>query len=913
MRHPARTAPAWALALVLATAVPAAARQGSAAAPRLRAPGAGVPAAGPGAAAGAPAAAQAGAVTAAPGPAAARAGAVAAARSGAGRRGAFVPGRVLVGFRAGTGRTARRSAAAAVAGRPLAVHGRTEVLTLDRGADVRAVARRLAARPGVAFAEPDWIRYPDACDPGVCWQLGADPGVDATAAHTAGHTGSGRTVAVIDTGVADLDDLHVGGSSGQPDRVVSRRFCSPELDTDTHCRDATSSVSFSHGTEVASLIAAADDANGITGVAPEASVRSWRVDSGGGIPVSAEVAALDEVADPVYNVDVVNLSLGGPEWSDYEQTAVEGVLAAGISVVAAAGNDGSYIPSYPAAYHGVVSAGATDSDGQVAFFSSYGKVDVVAPGVCVAVARRLGSTDQSQRSDCPADPSSDVHYDSGTSFASPLVAGTMALAATGSPVRARLAAEATARADPPVGAADVKPWAHGLVDAAAFVDAHTSGATLLALDTTGDPGTGDGQLPHPTTTFGAAAFKADGTLATSPGNAVFGGAAIDSTVAFPAPDGHGVSAVAVGSDSLDAGTRQATVTIEGTGTTATATARALRDDDQAPGVPLSGTATPDDPWRRVDGVQGGLDLDPTDDDIDDVYGIVLGAGDTLDATVTRTAGDQVAPILYEPDTTDVLGQYDHILACGGGLAFGCPTVGLHYTAPARGTYLLDVYAAAGDTDGDYRLTWTVANHAGLPITVSVAACSPNGDGVQDRCAWNAGAVTGFTVTSFVTKGSTGVLHLAGAGARSWGGHDDGLVVQPDGAYWVRILYLQAGGRSLLRAFPLTLDRVPPRIADPAAKPSPFEPQPHDGDRDTTTFALTSSEAGRLEVVVYRYASTTVVRRLVSGRQAAGRQRLTWNGRSSSGAWLRGRYSYTIEAIDAAGNGARTHRHQISIV
>ena len=206
----------------------------------------------------------------------------------------------------------------------------------------------------------------------------------------------------------------------------------------------------------------------------------------------------------------------------------------------------------------------------------------------------------------------------------------------------------------------------------------------------------------------------------------------------------------------------------------------------------------------------------------------------------------------------------------------CPTTGLHFEATARGTYLLDVFST-GSTGG-YRLTWTVKNAAGLPIEVPVPACSPNGDGVQDRCAWTAGAISGWTITSFVTSGTASVDRQAGAGAHTWDGGDS-----PAGGYTLRVLYTEPGGRVLLRAWTLTLDEQRPRIADATAAPNPFEPRPDDGDRDTTTFAMTSSERGRLRAVIYRYASTRVVRVLVSGSQAAGRQWLGWTGRTSSGA------------------------------
>ena len=246
------------------------------------------------------------------------------------------------------------------------------------------------------------------------------------------------------------------------------------------------------------------------------------------------------------------------------------------------------------------------------------------------------------------------------------------------------------------------------------------------------------------------------------------------------------------------------------------------------------------------------------------------------------------------------------MACGGGEEVGCPTAGLHFEAPERATYLLDLYATGAS--GDYRLTWTVRNAAGLPIEVTTPACSPNGDGVKDRCAWSAGAISGWTVRSFVTSGASLVAERDGAGAKSWDGGDSA-----PGSYTLRVLYTQDGGRALLRASTLTLDTSRPRIADANAAPNPFEPRPHDGDRDTTTFAMTSSERGRLRVVIYRYATTDVVRVLVSGELAAGRQRTSWTGKTSSGAWLRGTFSYVLEATDLAGNTSRSQRHHVRVL
>ena len=77
--------------------------------------------------------------------------------------------------------------------------------------------------------------------------------------------------------------------------------------------------------------------------------------------------------------------------------------------------------------------------------------------------------------------------------------------------------------------------------------------------------------------------------------------------------------------------------------------------------------------------------------------------------------------------------------------------------------------------------------------------------------------------------------------------------------------------------------------------------------------MTSPGGGRVRVVVYRYASTKVVRVVPGGRRAAGRQRVTWSGKTSSGALLRGRFSHVIETTDAAGNTSRSRRHTVRVL
>jgi hypothetical protein len=135
----------------------------------------------------------------------------------------------------------------------------------------------------------------------------------------------------------------------------------------------------------------------------------------------------------------------------------------------------------------------------------------------------------------------------------------------------------------------------------------------------------------------------------------------------------------------------------------TAAAAAADDEDGTTGVAPEATVVSvglvdladDDAWRRVDSVDG--------DDLDDVYAVTLGRGDTLDVSIASLSPDPVAAVLFDAGTTDVFGQLDQARACGGGAEVGCSTTALHFEADTRGTYLLDVFST-GST-GDYRLTW----------------------------------------------------------------------------------------------------------------------------------------------------------------------------------------------------------------
>jgi serine protease len=208
------------------------------------------------------------------------------------------------------------------------------------------------------------------------------------------------TVAVIDTGM-DLKHLELKNQVLPPYSVMNPAG-QPILDV--------------HGTHVAGIIAAEKD-NGVGGhgVNPKAKILPIDVFSGGYYTSDYTIAEgiLYAISQ---NVDVINMSLGGTQESPILEEAVKKAIDAGITIVAAAGNNYGEVVSYPAAYEGVISVSATNYEDELAEFSSYGSfVDIAAPGD--AIYNSL------------YDPykGSSFGYLSGTSMATPVVAGVVSL------------------------------------------------------------------------------------------------------------------------------------------------------------------------------------------------------------------------------------------------------------------------------------------------------------------------------------------------------------------------------------------------------------------------------------------------------------------------------------------------------
>jgi len=336
---------------------------------------------------------------------------------------------------------------------------------------VRGFAATMTAGQARALAAHDRTRRVEADAVLRTTDTATDADYGAAAARTAfGTSGSGVGICVVDTGVDPAHEQVAGRT------VVFKDFIGASTTPyDDH----------GHGTHVLS-IAAGDGVGGAaaaahTGVAPAAALYVAKaLDANGSGADSGIVAAVEWCAQQP-GVGVVSMSLGGyapSDGSDALSQVVDAATDAGKAVVVAAGNAGDdrqTVPSPGAARKAITvgaasdhsaPAGATYADEGVflAPFSSRGptvdgrtKPDVVGPGVTVEAAR-AGTT------------SGYVTY-SGTSMATPYVAGVVALGLqarpTATPAEVAAALRATAEDWGPAGTDN--DWGAGLVDAKAFV------------------------------------------------------------------------------------------------------------------------------------------------------------------------------------------------------------------------------------------------------------------------------------------------------------------------------------------------------------------------------------------------------------------------------------------------------------
>jgi serine protease len=190
--------------------------------------------------------------------------------------------------------------------------------------------------------------------------------------------GAGATVAVLDTGVA----YRTHGPYSQAPDLAGTRFAAgwDFVAGDRYPDDEPPRPGRrSHGTQMAGLIAqTTGNALGGAGVAPAATIMPIRVLRPDLSGTARDVArGLRFAAD--HGADVANLSFAGPTPTSVITEAVEYATAKGVTIVAAAGNDGGPV-DWPAAYPQVIAVGAVAQDLRRASYSSFGRaLDIAGP------------------------------------------------------------------------------------------------------------------------------------------------------------------------------------------------------------------------------------------------------------------------------------------------------------------------------------------------------------------------------------------------------------------------------------------------------------------------------------------------------------------------------------------------------
>ncbi|HHX17285.1 MAG TPA: S8 family peptidase [Clostridium sp.] len=207
-------------------------------------------------------------------------------------------------------------------------------------------------------------------------------------------TGKGVKVAVVDSGISKHKDLR-DNIKGEFNAIDPKKSAIDD---------------FGHGTHVAGIIAAKDNKIGVVGVAPDVDLYAVKVLDAMGAGYLSDLA---EGIEWCINNEIQLINLSVELQKDYPLLSytINRALSADIIVVAAAGNTFGKSVTYPAAYEGVISVSAIDTNNNIANFSAVGKIDFCAPGVDV-YSTHLGNN---------------YTIMSGTSMAAPHVSGVIAL------------------------------------------------------------------------------------------------------------------------------------------------------------------------------------------------------------------------------------------------------------------------------------------------------------------------------------------------------------------------------------------------------------------------------------------------------------------------------------------------------
>lgn len=346
----------------------------------------------------------------------------------------YDPNHILVQFQTGYDPRSLLPTGATL-GEQLPLSQNLYVVNLPTGWSVTQMIGALQNNTHVLLAQPDYKLVADQTpnDPNFSSQWGLDntsvptASISATTAWNT-FTGTGKMiVAVIDTGVdythpdlaanmwVNKGEIPGNGVDDDHDGYVDDVYGYDFVNNDGDPMDDNS-----HGTHCAGIIGAVgNNGIGVSGVIWDVQIMALKfMDASGSGSTSNAIKALNFAVS--HGAEISSNSWGGAGFNSALNDAINNARAAGHIFVAAAGNSGANndaTPFYPSSYtqDNVVAVAATDSNDNLAGYSNYGAttVDLAAPGSSIysTVPVSMGS----------------YAYKSGTSMATPFVAGALAL------------------------------------------------------------------------------------------------------------------------------------------------------------------------------------------------------------------------------------------------------------------------------------------------------------------------------------------------------------------------------------------------------------------------------------------------------------------------------------------------------
>ena len=607
-----------------------------------------------------------------------------------------------------------------------------------------------------------------------------------------------------------------------------------------------------HGTFVAGVAAAtSDNGIGIAGASMGASVLGVKVaDAVGDIYTDAEAAGIIWAAD--HGADVINLSLGSDTPDQMESDAIGYAVNKGVLVVAAAGNDGTSVPNYPAAYPQVMAVGATDAAGNRTDFSQYGTwVSVAAPGAGIISTTPVAGSSYF---------AAGYDHGDGTSFSTPIVAAEAALLKsqradlTATDLRTAITRSAHGYSGLGLGA--------GQVDFRGAFDALRPD-TVPALTSPTSSTTVSGVIALTASSAAAKVrFLVDGTQ-TGPLVPTVAGTAQSTWTTWGLANGTHTIAVADCSmaDACNTSGSPVPVTLSNG---APAIGYPKASQTLSGSATFTATASGGAVGFYLDGVRKGLDTTSP-------YALTYPVSALTDGTHTlKVVGCSSAGVCSGPSSS---------------VAFKNQSLHPKFTSVSP-----SVFSPNADKRSDTtKATWY------LPDTEVVKFQVRNAAGTIVRGPLNAGT------------------QVAGYHSYTWNGYLNSGARAASGSYKVELVTYRSTSTGTLRGSAVSnvkVDLGAPTMATVTGSGTTFYPYV-DSYKDSFSPAFTLNEPATVTLTVRNSAGTAV--RTISAAKSAVRTSLTWNGRNSAGTQVTaGTYYWTLTGQDPAGNRRTSAKYSVYV-